>query len=480
VVVRTVQAKFRLDQRDGGTRLPAKFLHVVALLIASSLVASGQQTSGLTLPAAVARAYQHYPGMRIPTEQREAAAQAIELVLASRLPSVNLFAQWNRATRNNVLGLLLPQPFFSPISGPVLGERNDMGSAWGSLTGVLVSWEPIDFGRRKAALMAARQRVAVAEEEQEVIRLQLGAMVASAFLDLLAAEQLREASHAALRRAQGLERTLLGLVEAGLRTEAELQQVVSERVEAEVQYRRAVAAIEVARATLSQFTGLEVASLQLKAGPLVAELPPAQLPSFSPEKHPLVTRTTAEAEYHRLRQIEQRRLVLPRLDLRASVYARGTGAHPDGRLDGGLAGLGPNVSNWVAGAVLTFTPTEWNAAAHRLEAERHLERQFEAQAAKEFRDLQAALEQARARLEAARQIADRTPERVQAARKAHELARVRYETGLATIVEVIETQRLLAQAEAEDALARLAAWRALLELAVAGGDLEQFLKLLGN
>ena len=36
------------------------------------------------------------------------------------------------------------------MSGPVLGT-NDGRNVWGSAVGVLVSWEPFDFGRRHAA-----------------------------------------------------------------------------------------------------------------------------------------------------------------------------------------------------------------------------------------------------------------------------------------------------------------------------------------
>jgi outer membrane protein len=46
------------------------------------------------------------------------------------------------------------------------------------------------------------------------------------------------------------------------------------------------------------------------------------------------------------------------------------------------------------------------------------------------------------------------------------------------VVEVSEAQRLLAQAEADDAVARLGVWRALLATAQAHGDLTPFLEKL--
>ena len=82
---------------------------------------------------------------------------------------------------------------------------------------------------------------------------------------------------------------------------------------------------------------------------------------------------------------------------------------------------------------------------------------------------------ARALMKAASDIARNTPVERQAATAGESQARARYQNGLATVVEVAEAQRLLAQAEADDAVARLGVWRALLATAQAHGDLTPFL-----
>ena len=83
-------------------------------------------------------------------------------------------------------------------------------------------------------------------------------------------------------------------------------------------------------------------------------------------------------------------------------------------------------------------------------------------------------------MKAATEIASNTPLERQAATDAESRARARYQAGLANITEVAEAQRLLAQAEADDALARLAVWRALLAAAQARGDLSAFLRFVGT
>jgi outer membrane protein TolC len=72
--------------------------------------------------------------------------------------------------------------------------------------------------------------------------------------------------------------------------------------------------------------------------------------------------------------------------------------------------------------------------------------------------------------DAAAAIALNTPVQLAAARATEAQARARYETGLASIVEVADAQNLLAQAEYQHGTAQVDVWRALLAQAVAAGD----------
>ncbi len=90
-------------------------------------------------------------------------------------------------------------------------------------------------------------------------------------------------------------------------------------------------------------------------------------------------------------------------------------------------------------------------------------------------DLKARWNVAVAILEGARNVAANTPVQVAAARAATDQATARYQSGLGNIDAVAEAQRLLTQAEIDDALARLGVWRGLLGVATAAGDLQPFL-----
>ena len=108
--------------------------------------------SGLTLNRAVEDALRNYPSIRVTQEQMNAAAAGIRLAQTAYLPRVDGLAQLNRATRNTFYGLLLPQGVIPSVGGV---PANNLGSVWDSGLGVLVTWQPFDFGLRAANVATA-------------------------------------------------------------------------------------------------------------------------------------------------------------------------------------------------------------------------------------------------------------------------------------------------------------------------------------
>ena len=103
------------------------------------------------------------------------------------------------------------------------------------------------------------------------------------------------------------------------------------------------------------------------------------------------------------------------------------------------------------------------------------ERSQEARYQQTLQDLTGQAAAAQAAFQAAVQIAQNTPIALAAARQAETQARARYQAGLTNLVEVAEAESLLAQAERDDAMARIGAWRGLFGVAVAQGNLDPFL-----
>jgi outer membrane protein TolC len=127
---------------------------------------------------------------------------------------------------------------------------------------------------------------------------------------------------------------------------------------------------------------------------------------------------------------------------------------------------------------LTFGVTDYFQLGARRLAEEGAERAERARSDEIYLALRMQSARVRTVFETARKIAENTPVQLKAANDALTRARARYDSGLGTLTEVADAQRLVAQAEIDDLLARLSIWRTLAAAARVQGDLEPFLQLV--
>jgi len=447
----------------------------VTVLAAASLLTAQQPPSpqGLTLAQAIEDSLHNYPSIRVSQEQINAAAAGIQVARTAYLPRLDALAQANRATRNNVFGLLLPQSTIPSMSGPVLGTNN-FGTAWGSAIGGLVTWEPFDFGLREASVAAAQAARAQSEAALKRTQYDVAVAAAEAYLTLAAAQETVRAAQAGVDRAEIIRRTIDALVNAKLRPGADSSRAQAELAAARTQLIQAQQATEVARAIVSQFAGLEPSQIAISA-PGLLQLPPEQSPqSLDTAANPIALEQNALVEQTQAQLRALERSYFPRFYLQGSAYARGTGAEVDGRILGGLNGLGPNIQNYAVGFTVTFPVFDFASIRAREAAQSANMRAQTARYQQIATDIRAKWNTAVATLNGARKVAGNTPIQRSAAQQATKQATARYQAGLANIDEVAEAQRLLTQAEIDDALARLSVWRALLAIAAAAGDIQPF------
>jgi len=443
-----------------------------ALVLAAPLRPQPSGASAtLTLPRVVERALNNYPSIRVSQEQINAAAAGIRLARTAYLPRIDGLAQANRATRNNVFGLLLPQSIIPSMSGPAIGSNN-LGSAWGSAIGALVTWEPFDFGLRNAHIAAASAARDHSDATLRRTRFDVTVAAVDAYFSLAAAEETVRAAQAGVERAQVVLRTIRALVNAEMRPGADASRAEAELAAARTQLIQAQQATDMSRAIVAQYSGLDPAQIAISPGRLL-DLPPEQpVAPLNAAANPIALEQNAaigEAQ-QQLRALE--RSYFPRFSLQAAAYARGTGAETNGNILGGLNGLAPSVQDYALGFTVSFPVFDLPSLRARESAQAATIRSEKARAEQIAVDLRARWNVAVASLQGARRIAANTPVQVASARAAASQASARYQSGLGNIDEVAEAQRLVTQAEIDDALARLGVWRGLLGIATAAGDLD--------
>lgn len=442
---------------------------------------AGAQSAGapappaaLTLERARAYALEHYPAVRAALEQIAASEADVRGAQAAYLPRLDAMWQTNRGTANNVFGQLLPQSVIPAMSGPALSTAS-AGSAWGSAAGALFSWEPFDLGLRDATVRAARAGVSRAATERAVTTLGVEAAVASAFLAVVSADEARAAADADVERRAVLARVAHTLADNQLRPGAEASRADAEHAAARTRSIQARQAAAVARTLLARVLGVPAGSVSIDPAALLETTPKAAVAGTAVATHPAVQASEAGVELSRSREAILQKTDRPRFLLQSALFARGTGAGVDGSFGTGASGLGLDRANWSAGVQVVF-PNLFDYASLRARRSQAaaLTRIEQARADESRLSVAAQQQAALAVLEAAFAIAQNTPEQLAAARQSEAQARARYDAGLASIVEVAESQNLLAGAEYQDALARIDVWRALLSDAAGRGDLEPF------
>jgi outer membrane protein len=466
----------------GGVKTMMGFVTLAMSLCGAVAPAEAQQGSPppiqtFTLGQALRYALEHYPTVRAAIEQVTVASANVSVAGGGYLPRLEAVWQTNRATANNIFGQLLPQSVIPAISGPVLPSASS-DSVWGSAVGGLLSWEPFDFGLRGAAVREAEASVTRARADEGVTRLSVQHAVGVAFLNVVAARQALTAAEADVQRRDILARAAQTLADNQLRPGAEASRANAERAAAQTRAIQARQGLAIAQAMLAHVLGVPDGPVAVSAGGLLERVPSAASQPAARE-HPVLQSGKAAVDLARARESVLAVTNRPRVYLQSSAFARGSGANPDGSLDGGVDGLGLERANWAAGVQVTF-PNVFDfstlrsrraaaGAATRVESARYDETMLTVTTQQRT---------AAAIVEASRAIAENTPIQLVAAQQSEAQARARYDAGLASIVDVADAQSLLAGAEYQHARARVDVWQALLNQAIAQGNVAAFIEQL--
>jgi outer membrane protein TolC len=448
---------------------------VLSLLL---LGATAGWAQTLSIVSVVQDAARDYPLIHVTEAELNASIANIRLSRTAYLPRVDGLAQFNRATRNNVFGALLPQSVVPSMSGPVINSNNG-GSVWGSATGLLVNWQPFDFGLRRANVQSAMDAKDKADASVNRARLEVSTAAADAYLTTLVVGQTIQAAQAAVNNWETLRQSVHALASATLRPGADESRIDAEKAVAMTQLALAQEAVETSRATLNKFlVKADNGSPALEPSAVLSRLPSIidETAPFHPAANPVMAEQKAAVEQSAAQLHAIERSWVPQFNLEAAGYGRGTGAELNGQRLSGANGMAPNIGDYAVGLNITFAFMEF-ASIHAREASQAATVSA-AQAHEQLasRELQEQFAQAEAVLRASRSVAENTPIALSSAQTSFAQANARYKAGLSPIDDLAQAQRLLVQAQIDDSIARLNVWRAFLHLQAVRGDLEPFLQ----
>jgi outer membrane protein len=435
-------------------------------------------SSPLTLALAIQQAQARYPAIRAALAQQEAAHDAIGVAKTAYLPRADMIWQGNRATTNKPNIAFLPQgivPVPDTPARPTTGH-----SDWNTLTGVLLAWQPFDFGVRHAQVDMAKFGFQSAQHATDLTRLNVASAAAGAYLDVVAALQMVTVEQANVDRMQSFARTVHILVDNTLRPGADASQADAQLAVAQTQLIKAQTQEQIRLEALANL--LQIPSQQVAIdGRDVLGTPSAATSNESPaEAHPQAEQLAAVLSQQKEQIHLLNRSYVPAFTFYGSASGLGAGLSNNASpvFLGGGSGLAPTDLNWMAAFQVTFPALQIFTIRQQKEQQKAQLSSIQASYQQMLGDLSAQQKEAKAMLDGARRIAGNTAVEVAAARTSESQQKARYSSGLATVVEVSTSEAALAQAEGDDAVARVNIWRGLAGVAEAQGDLTPFLQLL--
>ncbi|MHB8419138.1 MAG: TolC family protein [Myxococcales bacterium] len=442
-------------------------LAIRALLVGAAYGPGPAPPEPLSLEAAISFALAHQPAVREAVESQTAAEAEVSVRRTAYLPSLDLFGEEDVAGLQPVSGLLFPLPGLPASSGAPEAAAFAPGSALGGSA----DWNA-DLFHRMALVDVALAEQARAEQATLGERLAVASNAGEAYLRLAEAEERVRAERVNVSRAQAFQGVVDVLVRQELRPAADASRAAAILSLARVALAQGVELAARERARLAVALGAPGAPLQLSLGGLVSPPAPAREPSAPSPRNPyLLERSEAVVVRDRTRRAIGLEY-LPRLDVVLALWGHGSAFPPSPTPGGGLV---PNSPSFAAGLVLSWPALSLFEIRARSRQAAALTERSRASQQRVAQAVAGQIDEARARLEGSLAVAAETPIALSAARVTEAQALARYQAGLVTVVEVAEAERILAQAEVEDSVARLEIHRAHLLLARAVGDLSPFL-----
>jgi outer membrane protein len=268
------------------------------------------------------------------------------------------------------------------------------------------------------------------------------------------------------------------LVENTLRPGADASQADAQLALARNQLIQAQTQAAIRQSALAKYLQKSGADMRIDAAPLLNSVPTSEIPSAEAVRHPAVLQEDALVRQQQAQQRILGRSYVPQFSTLAAVSGRGAGTDLSGKFPGGTAGFAPDTFNWAAGIQVTFSAFDFFGLREQGKVQKANVQTEQARYSQSLDDISAAIEQARSTLTGAREMAANTPIELSSAQTSEQQQRARYRSGLATVVDVAAAESVLAQAQADDVIARLGVWHAELGVAAAQGDLQPFLDVL--
>lgn len=435
----------------------------------------------LTLKEAVQTALQSYGTIKAKANYAQASAATLRETKREYLPDLNLSAQNDFGTVNSQYGPSYGfRGFGVSSSGPILSGQN-WNAAFGALYLTNINWDFFSFGKSKEKVKVARSQVNLNQSDLVQEQFQHEVRVSSAYLNLLASQQLTQSQQNNLKRAIALRNVVVARAKSGLNPGVDSSLANAEVASAQIALVNSQDVVQQQGNQLAQYLAVSPADFMLDSV-FVSKIPKSLDTStnINITKHPVLQFYQNRVDISAEREKYYRTFNYPTFSFFSIFQSKGSGFnnYTLNKVESSqnyFSGVNPTRSNYLLGLGVTWNLTSLIRVHEQVRAQQFTSEGLRNEYYVIDQQLTAQLILSRTRIENAIKNYQQAPIGLKAASDAYLQKSVLYKNGLATIVDVTQALYTLNRAETDRDIAYNNVWQALLYKAAASGNFDLFI-----
>ncbi len=436
----------------------------------------------LTLKEAVQTALSNYGTIKAKSSYLRASEASARAISQEYLPDLNVGMQNVYGTANGQLGPLYALRGLSAASsGPIFLTQN-WNAAFGSLYVANINWDFFTFGRVHEKNKVAQAQVMQQSNDLEQEKFQQEIRVASAYLNLLAAQRLVLSQQKNLDRANALRTVVVARTKNGLNAGVDSSLANAEVSNAKIALTNAIDYEQEQASQLAQLIGIPYQGFVLDTL-FLNRVPNSLYDSLAMnEEHPLLKFYHSRVDVSREQEKYYDRTKLPVFSLFGVIQSRGSGfgdtyssLNPDDYSHEYWTGIKPTSSNYLVGVGVTWNLTNLSRVRYQVETQESTSEGLRNEYELVSQQVKAQIALSEQKMKNAIANYREAPVQMKAASDAYLQKSVLYKNGLTDIVDVTQALYTLNRAETDRDISNNNIWQALLLKAAASGDFGLFI-----
>lgn len=451
------------------------FMLAMALsLLQTKLLA---QKKVYSLQDVLQKTVQQYPSVTARKHEIERQQLRKDLVKKEQLPEVNFQAQQSYGSSKGISGSFFPVPGIYNTSGSAKGLDGQSSAVFNTYTSAVLHWDFLQFGRIKSKLNVAEAAVQLSATALSQEELRLQSIAALQYFNVLQSTAFLSTAKADVQRLKDLFELSKAQADAGLRPGADTLLIKSNYFQIKGQVNQQQASLETAILHLATLLREDTNSFSIDTSVYNANNIAFDLPlDDSLSDHPYLQYLKANIQYANASLAAVKRQPYPSVGLLVGAGLRGSGINSSGEANNGFTEPWKNnAAGYLVGVGVT-----WNLSSLYQNKTRQKIAEKEIQAAKanyEDANLQIKTSYAAAisRWKQQREKVIDAQTALNASEQAYDLYVTRYESGLINLIELLQLQKTMQDAENNYVTATAAYWNELINQSESTGSLSLLL-----